>query len=370
MIQERYASALFPFLEQNKKFTFPILFVLSLLSVVYLQLVKIKFFLYKRKFKKSVTLSLPVLSVGNLTVGGSGKTPIIIYLVNLLKSKNVRVGVVSRNYKATSGKVMKVEAQESAGKIFGDEPVLIFEKTRVPVYVGPIKMATAKELVRTEKIDLICVDDGYQHLKLKRNCNILILDVTQMDQKNHLLPRGRYREPLSGYSKADVLFWTKTNFVSRETLLGLKSLVNFKGLQVEWAFDLSTIYFPHFPALNFDFNQSTHYPDRQEFSSIKRFVLVSAIARPEFFKKMISDLNSKNEIVEKIFSDHHQYSDDDIKKIMDKPLNFKHFITTEKDYTKLKDLWPTDVPLGVAKWKLRPNISDEKIYESISSFLH
>ena len=85
---------------------------------------------------------------------------------------------------------------------------------------------------------------------------------------------------------------------------------------------------------------------------------------------VIQDLNPKNEIIEKKFSDHHQYSSDDIKIILDKPLNYKHFITTEKDYTKLKDLWPKEIPLGIAKWSLRPNQSDQKIYESVSTFLH
>lgn len=376
MNQIRQPSALFPLLEDHKRFCFPILLGLSVLSVIYLQLVKVKFLFFRKKWAKSTTLSLPVLSVGNLTVGGTGKTPVIIYLVNILKRNDVRVGIVSRNYKSSSNKILKVQPSASSsstltdGQTFGDEPMLIFEKTQSPVYVGPVKVETAKELVRNEKVDVICIDDGFQHLKLRRNCNILLLDVTQMDGKNYLLPRGRYREPLEGYKKADIIFWTKTNFVSAETLESLKKQVSFGGFQVDWAFELASIDFPEFATLNFNFNQSTHFPDRQEFSTIRRFVLVSAIARPEFFKKMILDLNSKNEIVEKTFSDHHQYSTGDLKTIMDKPLNFKHFLTTEKDYTKLKDLWPKDVPLGIVKWNLRPNKSDQQIYETISTFLH
>lgn len=371
---QKNKSALFPVLEENKKVSFPILFLLDFFSNVYLFLVSLKGWLYEKKISKSTTLSLPVVSVGNLTVGGTGKTPIIIYLINLMRSQNCRIGVVSRNYRVASNQILKVDTSISAvaspGKSFGDEPVLIAEKTQVPVYVGPVKVNTAKELIRNEKVDIIFVDDGFQHLKLKKNCNILLFDVTQMDSKNYLLPRGRYREPLSSYKKADIIFWTKTNFISADELTVLKGQISFSGLQVDWVFELSSIEFPDFPQFSFNADAATHLSGRQEFSNIRRFVLVSAIARPEFFKKMIYDLNPRNEIVEKIFRDHHQYIADDLKTIMDKPLNFKHFLTTEKDYTKLKDLWPKDVPLGIVKWKLKPNTSDQKIYETVTSFLH
>lgn len=396
MSEGSYPSALFPSLEENKKVWFPVLWVLNLLSLIYGQLVYLNNWLYKKNFRKSSTLSIPVLSVGNLTVGGTGKTPIIIYLVNLLQAQKLRVGVVSRNYKSSSKEITKVDSgsfiksvddeasvgsslvrnessvnrsfSESMGRIFGDEPALIFQNTQVPVYVGPQKWMTAKEIVRNEKVDVLCIDDGFQHLKLNKNCNILLLDVTQMDKNNYLFPRGRYRQPLTGCQSANIIFWTKINFVSDSILTTLKQQVDFKGFQVDWKFELASIDFPLYSALNFDL--SSYSQQRQEFLSLKRFVLVSAIARPEFFKKMIQELNSKYEIVEKIFSDHHQYNTEDIKKIMDRPLNFKHFITTEKDYTKLKDIWPKDIPLGIAKWKLTANKSDQEIYESIYSFLH
>ncbi len=372
MNSKAWASSLFPRLEQNKNIFFALLWVLSGLSVIYGLLVRIRFWLYRKKYLKADTLTLPVLSVGNLTVGGTGKTPIIIYLVNLLKDQNRRVAVVSRNYKSGSRRIQKVVENgidgKSAGQLFGDEPVLVFEKTQVPVYVGPVKALTAKEILRCEKVDCLFVDDGFQHLKLKNNCNILLFDVTQIDQTNFLFPRGRYREPFEGYRKADIIFWTKTNFVEAEHLELLKNQVSFPGFQVDWQFELAGIDFPWFPNLNFD--ASPHCAGKQEFSCTKRFVLISAIARPEIFKKMIQDLNPKIETVEKVFRDHHQYSTADLKMILDKPLNFKHFLTTEKDFTKLKGIWPKDVPLGVVKWKLRPNKSDQQIYESITSFLH
>lgn len=369
-----YESALFPELEKNKKYTFPILWALSAISIIYRVLVSFKFWLYEKKIKKTTTLSLPVLSVGNLTVGGTGKTPVIVYLVNLLKTQNKRVGIVSRGYKCASKKIVKVEPvpgrELTDGQMFGDEPLLIYQKTQTPVYLGPQKVLTAKELIRSEKIDIICVDDGFQHLKLKKNCNILLFDVTQMDAKNYLFPRGRYREPIAGHKKADILFWTKTNFISPERLEFLKKQISFPGVQVEWRFELAAIDFPFFPALNFNVNTASHYPDRQEFNSIRRFVLISAIARPEFFRKIIQEINPRGEIVEKKFRDHHQYTNEDIKSILNKPLNFKHFLTTEKDFTKLQGLWPKDVPLGIVKWNLNPNKSDQQIYESIISFLH
>jgi tetraacyldisaccharide 4'-kinase len=372
--QNQSSSALFPDLESDKKYLFLVLWILSFLSALYGLVVLVNQWLYKTGYKKVTTLSMPVISIGNLTVGGTGKTPILIYIVQLMKSQNKHVGIVSRNYKSFTKSILKVDPSQnsemSAGQRFGDEPLLIFEKTAVPVYVGPRKVETAKEIVRTEKIEAVIVDDGFQHLALRKNCNIVLLDVTQMDEKNSLLPRGRYREPFSSYQNANIIFWTKTNFVSADHLANLKKQVSFTGLQVDWVFAVSAVEFPESTSLNFEVRKRHLYNGKSDFLSIKRFVLVSAIARPEFFKKTVLELNPKCEITEKKFRDHHQYSADDIKTIMNKPVNFHHFLTTEKDYTKLKDLWPKEVPLGIVKWDVRPNISDRKIYESIIECLH
>jgi len=368
------SSALFPDLEADRKYFFPVLWLLTGLSYIYKFLVFLNMWLFRRGVRKVTTLSLPVISVGNLTVGGTGKTPILIYLANLLQANGTRVGIVSRNYKAASSQIVKVEPGKNKdvpdGKLFGDEPLLIFQKTGVPVYVGPKKVETAKEIIRTEKIDAVFVDDGFQHLRLKKNCNILLCDVTQMDEVNHLLPRGRYREPLGGYQKANIIFWTKTNFISTDRLLEIKRLIDFSGLQVDWKFELSRIEFPNFPQFNFEGLQRMLLGGKNDFASIRRFVLVSAIARPEYFKKIVQDLNPKYELFEKKFRDHHQYTAADLKQILSKPVNFHHFLTTEKDYTKLKDIWPSNVPLGIVKWEPRPNVDDQKLYESITSFLH
>jgi tetraacyldisaccharide 4'-kinase len=368
------SSELFPDLEADRKYFFLILWLLSLVSYLYRGIVALNFLAYKKGFKKVTTLSMPVISVGNLTVGGTGKTPVLIYLANLLKLGGKRVGIVSRNYKSATKDILKVDPKTgsaiSDGQLFGDEPLLIFQQTGVPVYVGPVKTETAKEIVRTEKIDTVFIDDGFQHLRLKKNCNILLCDVTQMDESNHLLPRGRYREPLDGYKKADILFWTKTNFVSESHVAKLKKMISFDGIQVDWKFELTRVDFPGFAKLNFDVRQSSINPGMSEFLTIRRFVLVSAIARPEYFKKIVSDLNPKCELIEKKFRDHYQYSKDDLKEILNKPVNFHHFLTTEKDYTKLKDIWPVDVPLGIVKWEPRPNMDDQRLYETVISFLH
>lgn len=372
--QEFSSSVLFPDLEADKKYFFVLLWFLNFLSHFYRCLVRFNSWLFKKEIRKTTTLSLPVVSVGNLTVGGTGKTPVLIYLTRVLTSRGIRVGIVSRNYKSATKDILKVEpkndSQISDGRLFGDEPLLIFQSTGVPVYVGPKKMETAKEIVRTEKIDAVMVDDGFQHQALKKNCNILLCDVTQMDASNHLLPRGRYREPFEGYRKADIIFWTKTNFVPESHLTELKKMVSFSGPQVDWEFVLTKIDFPSFTGLNYDVQQGPGLGGKNDFSSIRRFVLVSAIARPEYFKKIVQDLNPKSEIVEKKFRDHHQYTEADLKIIFNKPVNFHHFLTTEKDYTKLKDIWPKDVPLGIVKWEPRPNLDDQKLYETITSFLH
>lgn len=146
------SSELFPDLEADKKYFFLLLWLLSIVSYVYRGLVALNLWTYKKGFRKVTTLSVPVISIGNLTVGGTGKTPVLIYLANLLKIGGRRVGIVSRNYKTSIKDIVKVDlgldSGISDGQRFGDEPLLIFQQTGVPVYVGPVKMETAKEIDR------------------------------------------------------------------------------------------------------------------------------------------------------------------------------------------------------------------------------
>ena len=332
--------------------------LLWLLSHIYAWLNSLNKKLYTRGIFKTVKLSTPVLSVGNLTVGGSGKTPIMIYLVNLFQGHQNKIGVVSRNYKSKVKSIAKIEAAKNGADYYGDEPFLINQKTNAIGYVGPKKSLTAKDLVRNEKVDFIFVDDGFQHHALFKNCNILLIDVTQWESPFKLFPWGRYRDPITEISKANIIFWTKVNFISDEKFSDIKKQIHFKGPQFEFQF------------------LTENYVDfqKQEVKKIselpKRVVLFCGLANPDNLIRTLKELKSDIDIIIKTFPDHHQYKESDLKSIFDKPLNYKYFITTEKDFVKVKTLWPQDQELGIVLLDLKLNTDEKELYEAVSSFLH
>jgi tetraacyldisaccharide 4'-kinase len=150
-------------------------------------------------------LRLPVISVGNLSTGGAGKTPLTIALAKGLAARGVPVDVLSRGYGRTEGKTVRVRADGSADE-FGDEPLLIARQARVPVYVAP-RRYDAGLLAESESprgvAALHLLDDGFQHRQLHRDIDILLL--SRADLRDRLLPAGNLREPLSALQRATVL---------------------------------------------------------------------------------------------------------------------------------------------------------------------
>ncbi|HXX99730.1 MAG TPA: tetraacyldisaccharide 4'-kinase [Candidatus Limnocylindrales bacterium] len=169
------------------------------LSVLYGQVMKLRAWLYARGVLKHKRLNRPVISVGNLTVGGTGKTPMVIWLGERLLAEGKRVGILSRGYKGSGGtsdeiELMKFRLRERA--LFG---------------VGADRYALGKCL--EANVDVFILDDGFQHLSLARNVNLLLLDAAQPLARQRMLPTGRLREPVSAMMRADMLVFTRADTV-------------------------------------------------------------------------------------------------------------------------------------------------------------
>ena len=169
------------------------------LSALYGQMVRIRAALYARGALKQKRLNRPVISVGNLTAGGTGKTPMVIWLAKHFLKEGRRVGVLSRGYKGAAGtsdeiELMKYRLNNQA--VFG---------------VGADRFANGKQL--ETKVDLFLLDDGFQHLQLARDVDILLMDASQPLARQMMLPSGRLREPVSAMARADVLVFTRTETV-------------------------------------------------------------------------------------------------------------------------------------------------------------
>lgn len=177
----------------------PVKLLLWPVSLLYGQMTRLRAWLYARGIFKQKRLSRPVISVGNLTVGGTGKTPMVIWFAERLLAEGKRVGILSRGYKGRAGtsdeiELMKFRLQKRA--VFG---------------VGTDRYERAQRLAPL--VDIFLLDDGFQHLPLARDLNILLLDAAQPLARQSLLPTGRLREPVSAMRRADLLVFTRAQTV-------------------------------------------------------------------------------------------------------------------------------------------------------------
>ncbi len=185
---------------------------LWLLSLVY----RLGFWIKKATTRESVILSVPVLSVGNITVGGTGKTPMVEFLSRDLLYEGFRVGIVSSGYgrpEEVSFVKPGYKVQKMSPSQTGDEVMFLANNLPEAVFsVDRSKAAAALALARTDLVDLVIVDDGYQHFALKRDLNLVTYDAAVQRHKLRMFPRGVLREPLGALRRADVIVLTRTKF--------------------------------------------------------------------------------------------------------------------------------------------------------------
>lgn len=157
---------------------------------------------YRRGWLRSYTLEKPVVVVGNISVGGTGKTPLTVALVQALAGRGLRAGVVSRGYGGSERGPLLLGADSSAAQV-GDEPLLIHRLSGAPVAIGRDRVAAARLLLRSAGVDVILADDGLQHYRLGRKVEICVIDGARRFGNRRLLPAGPLREPLSRLERVD-----------------------------------------------------------------------------------------------------------------------------------------------------------------------
>lgn len=175
------------------------------LSLLYLDVIRVRRWLYSVGMIKSTRLPVPVIIVGNLTVGGTGKTPLVVWLVELLRQQGYRPGVISRGY---AGKVEQapliVSADSDPGKV-GDEALLLARRCQCPVVVNPNRPAAAQHLLANFDCNILISDDGLQHYALQRDIEIAVIDGQRRFGNGYCLPAGPLREPQSRLQQVDLI---------------------------------------------------------------------------------------------------------------------------------------------------------------------
>ncbi|MBW1824898.1 MAG: tetraacyldisaccharide 4'-kinase, partial [Deltaproteobacteria bacterium] len=191
-----------------------LLFPLYLIALFYRLLIQLRHTSYKTGVLKSYSLPCLVISVGNVTMGGTGKTPMVIYLAQVFKEKGMKTAVLSRGYKGKSPE--KVAMVSNGERILlnardaGDEPFLLSKALPgIPVIIGRDRVLSGQYALEHFSPETILLDDGFQHLKLKRDVDILLIDLQYGFGNGHLLPRGILREPLNNLNRAHLFLLTK-----------------------------------------------------------------------------------------------------------------------------------------------------------------
>ncbi|WP_189475999.1 tetraacyldisaccharide 4'-kinase [Parahalioglobus pacificus] len=188
------------------------LWLLLPLEWLFRAVTSVRRWLYRNQWLKSYRAPVPVVVVGNVTVGGTGKTPFVIALVNALLAQGVKPGVVSRGYGAQGLKAPREVTPGSDPIMVGDEPLLIARKTGVPVVVSPKRPDAVRCLLGNSSVDLIISDDGLQHYALGRDREIVLIDAVRALGNGHCLPAGPLRDPPSRLATVDhTLFRGGTN---------------------------------------------------------------------------------------------------------------------------------------------------------------
>ena len=273
--------------------------------------------LYKTGLKTVYTAPIPVMVVGNITVGGSGKTPLLIQLVKYLASKDVKVGVISRGY-GGEGPFPALVTQDSLTEQVGDEPCLIVRSTGVPMAVGANRQACIELLLSQYTLDCIISDDGLQHLALDRQIEWIVLDLNRGLGNERLLPEGFLREPKSRLASGTVIEHcnTPSSALNMHLKTGDVYLLNTSQLQHTSQSQIA----------------DTEYSSSVFFDRTMPFYAVVGIGFPQRFYQTLESLGVHDFQCHE-FKDHHDYDITDLQFEDHYPI-----ITTEKDAVKIAEL--------------------------------
>ncbi len=300
-------------------FVFPVWLILFFVSQIYKLIVINK---RKKGYKEKIS-GVDIISVGNITTGGTGKTEFVLYLAERLKRK---YAIVLRGYKSKSkSKKRFIEVKNNSSvKEVGDEALLLKQKISAPVFVSPVRKYGVVAAKQKYKISTVVLDDAFQHFKLQRSKNIVLIDYTNPFGNECLIPAGLLREPLSTLKYADLIVVTKYDkeYPAKYTKERLEKKIR------KYNNNVQIIYSSYEP----DFNLKKY--------KNKHILIFSAIANNKYFSFLVGKYLSPKSVKKIFFLDHHSYSKKDILKIFSvaEKNNIDYIFTTEKDIVKLNDI--------------------------------
>lgn len=314
-----------------------IFLVLIFMSYLYALVVKLKLFLYEKRIIKQHRLKAKVISIGNITLGGTGKTPAVIEIANLFHHR--KIAILSRGYKSPSehsialvsdGKQIFLKETEA-----GDEPYLLAQRLpSIPVIIGKDRIKSAEYAIEKFGAEIIILDDGFQYLPIKRDLDIVLINGRDPYGNTHLFPLGTLREPIQHLKRADVFVITKIDqSLNRTQLIQELKRLNPNALILESI---------HKPIKFISFDSKEEYP--LEYVKDLDILALSSIGDPDSFEFILKRLTPKKFIYLK-FPDHYVYTKKDVNKLIDYLQGVSFIITTEKDMVRLREIVPPAFPI-------------------------
>lgn len=318
-------------------------------------------YLFDKNIFKSRSVKAKIFSVGNISVGGSGKTPVTIYLTTLLKLAGIKVGVLSRGY----GRKSRGYVLVSDGKKFmttvehsGDEIYHTILDCSVPAAVSENRVKGAERLIKDTKVETIVLDDAFQHRWIKRDFDVLVIDQRFLTEKsfftNNLLPTGALREPLSSIERADLVIINR-KFMEKKNIPD----------EFNQYFQGKKVFTGYYKAISFfDLKHNTEL-NLEEFQGQKSLV-VSGIATPFSFLNVLrlNKVDTQNKL---IFKDHKKYTYNDIQRIRQLfySTNSHSVVTTEKDAVKLTKFSREMDDIDIYYLKIKFLLDDEDSFKDL-----
>jgi len=281
----------------------------------------------KKKF------NIPIICIGNITTGGTGKTPTVIYIAKLLREKGYKPGIISRGYGGTKSKKGGI-VTDGANILLtpeesGDEPYLMAKKSlNLPIAIGKNRIISINNLIQKHNVDIIIMDDGFQNNTIYKDISIITIDAINPFGNGLILPAGDLREPKSSLKRSHLLLISKSNLIPATDLIVLS-----KRIQkiIGHNFIFNSIYkITYIYQIN---NSKKTYPVTM--LEGKKILLITAIGNPKGLIKTVKKLNPDN-ISCLFYPDHYNFIQKNIEKFIKKSKYFDYVILTEKDYVKVK----------------------------------
>ena len=343
--------------------------LLTPLSAFYGAVMRTRLALYRAGILKTYQVDIPVISVGNITTGGTGKTPLVSWLARLLAAKGLRVCILTRGYgRADSTRQVVVSDGQSllADAVTGGDEARLLAETLVgiaAVISNADRVNAANWAIKNLNSNVLILDDAFQHLAIARDLNIVTIDSTNPWGGRRLLPRGRLREPMRGLSRADAIVLTRTECVSNIEALRLESERLSNGRPVILSTTRTT------RLIQITSKLKSHEEKSAEGLPLQPVLAFCAIGNPAYFFAHVAE-DGHEVISTESFRDHHVYTQSDVDDLSRKAktCGAQSMVTTAKDAVKLHGL-RFDIPCWVLEIEMIFD-NEKKLLELVDQAIH